>query len=392
MRHLRPRPSALLGAALLLATGCVGTAPSTVPSTPSSPPSPPPPAVSSADTSWQHARVGDGVTYVFSVQQTRRGDTTPRSARGQVTLDVVAVRQPWIWVRVAFLDEAGQPLALGRLDQDQVLLMSTGTTRPFVVSSRGEATSESVPLVGRTWQARRYTRNARHTEGPVITRVYATEPGPLYLTHGLLGASIDTVSHLSSGLNQLTLHALREGDARTTAAPPAMERPLGPGTYYDRRLEQTPTPALQRVCLAAERGFLLRTEGPLDTQAAPCADFSRAQPRPLEDELMSWVSASLEPRSVLAARASATPSTFTVEDQEVPALLLQDTSKSGDLKYITTETHAVDPWAPGLAGLAFEARFSPLAVGIERVESDDSHVDEGGSRLVRWGTWLDAAK
>lgn len=115
---------------------------------------------------------------------------------------------------------------------------------------------------GRTWEAMRYVSDQRPVDGPLRTRVYANEPGPLYLTHGLLD----------------------------------------------------------------------------------------------------------------------------------PALTVQRTENVEGTPRVFSETYAAEPWAPALAGLPYEARFQPLSSGTERVVAGGKREPEGGTRLVRWDSWLGGQK
>jgi hypothetical protein len=387
MRHSTLPLAALLGAALSFLPGCESTK-SSSPS-PSDPQTQEPAPMQAAD-AWKRARVGDRVTYSFSATQgpEPRGGGTARTLGGQLTLEVVAVQQPWVWVRLAFTDEAGKPLAQTRLAQDLLLPVRADTTRPLDVPHAGEATAESPSKAGRTWEALRYVSDQRLVDGPLSTRVYANEPGPLYLTRGLLDASTETAGfHIPGGFT-LTLREFREGSAGANAPVPALERPLGPGAYYDRRVDMGPSPSVQRMCFASERGYLLRTEGPIDTNAAPCSDFSQATPEPLEEVLMSLPWEALSSGDWPPAAASGTRGTFTAEDRNVPALTVQRTEDIEGTQRVFSETYAAEPWAPALAGLPYEARFQALTNSTERVVAGGKREPEGGTRLVRWGSWL----
>jgi hypothetical protein len=181
MRHSPLPIAALLGAALSFLPGCESTKSSSA--SPFDTQVQKPAAVQAAD-AWKRARVGDRVTYSFSATQgpEPRGGGTARTLGGQLTLEVVAVQQPWVWVRLAFTDEAGKPLAQTRLAQDLLLPVRADTTRPLDVPPAGEATAESHSSASRTWEAMRYVSDQRPVDGPLRTRVYANEPGPLYLT------------------------------------------------------------------------------------------------------------------------------------------------------------------------------------------------------------------
>ncbi|WP_375772474.1 DUF6068 family protein [Archangium gephyra] len=392
MRHSTLPLAALLGAALSFLPGCESTK-SSSPS-PSDPQAQEPSAMQAAD-AWKRARVGDRVTYSFSGTQSSepRGGGTARTLAGQVTLEVVAVQQPWVWVRVAYTDEAGKPLAHPRLAQDLLLPVRADTTRPLDVPLAGEKSAEKPSSAGRTWEATRYVSDQRPVDGPLNARVYANEPGPLYLTHGLLEADTTLSGFGAAGGFKLALREFREGSAGANAPVPALERPLGPGAYYDRRVDMGPSPSVQRMCFAAERGFLLRTEGPVDTNAAPCSDFSQAQPERLEELLMGLPWEALSSGEWPPATAAAgTRGTFTAEGRDVPALTAQNTENVEGTQRVFSETYAAEPWAPALAGLPYEARFQPLASSTERVAAGGKREPEGGTRLVRWGVWLGGQK
>jgi hypothetical protein len=390
MRHSTLSIAALLGAALSLLPGCESTKASSP--SPSDTQAQEPAPMQAAD-AWKRARVGDRVTYSFSATQgpEPRGGGTARTLGGQLTLEVVAVQQPWVWVRLAFTGEAGKPLAQTRLAQDLLLPVRADTTRPLDVPHAGKATAEIPSSAGRTWEAMRYVSDQRPVDGPLRTRVYANEPGPLYLTHGLLDASTETAGFHTPGGFTLTLREFREGSAGANASVPALERPLGPGAYYDRHVDVGPSPSVQRVCFAAERGYILRTEGPIDTHAAPCSGFSQAEPEPLEELLMSLPWDALSSGDWPPA-ASGTRGTFTAEDRNVPALTEQRTENVEGTQRVFSETYAAEPWAPALAGLPYEARFQPLSSGTERVAAGGKREPEGGTRLVRWGSWLGGQK
>ncbi len=387
MRHSTLPLAALLGAALSFLPACESTKASSA--SPSDTQAQEPAPMMAAD-AWKRARVGDRVTYAFSATQgtAPRGGGTARTLGGQLTLEVVAVQQPWVWVRVAFTDGAGKPLAPARLAKDLLLPVRADTTRPLEVPPAGEATAERPSHAGRTWEALRYVSDQRPVDGPLRTRVYAHAPGPLYLTRGLLEASTETAGFRTPGGFTVTLREFREGSAEATAPVPALERPLGPGAYYDRHVDVGPSPSVQRVCFAAERGYLLRTEGPVDTD--PCADFSQVEPEPLEEVLMGLPWEALSSGEWPPAAATGTRGTFTVEDRHVPAITEQRAEKEvGEgTERVSSETYAAEPWAPGLAGLPHEARFQPLVSGTERVLTGGKRESEGGTRLVRWGAWL----
>ncbi|RKH74674.1 DUF6068 family protein [Corallococcus aberystwythensis] len=389
------RPSlplaALLGAALSFLPGCESSK-SSGPS-PSDTRSQDTASVQSAE-AWARARVGDRVTYSFHATQGPgpRGGTA-RTLQGQLTLEVVAVQQPWVWVRAAFSDDAGKPLPQARLAQDLLFPVRADMTRPLDVPHGGKATAEVASSAGRSWEAMRYVSDQRSFDGPLRTRVYANAPGPLYLTRGLIEAGTESAGFRTPGGFQLTLREVREGSAEASAPAPAMERPLGPGAYYERFVDVGPAPGVQRVCFTAERGYLLRTEGPAEGSAAPCSDFSQAEPEPLEELLMGlpWEVVASEEWPPAAA-AAGTRGTFSAQGRDVPALIEQGRENVEGTERVFMQTYAAEPWAPGLAGLPYEARFQPLASSTERVEAGGKHESEGGTRIVRWGSWLAGQK
>ncbi|RKH15055.1 hypothetical protein D7V97_01145 [Corallococcus sp. CA053C] len=391
MRHSPLPLAALLGAALSFLPGCE-SAKSRGPS-PSDTQVQKPAPVQDAD-AWKRARVGDRVTYTFSATQGTepRGGGTARTVEGLLTLEVVAVQQPWVWVRVAYTDAAGKPLAQTRLAQDLLVPVRADTTRPIDVPHGGEATAELPSSAGRTWEALRYVSDQRPVDGPLRTRVYANTPGPLYLTHGLIDASTETAGfHIPGGFS-LKLREFREGSEGASAPVPALDRPLGAGAYYERRVDVGPAPGVQRVCFAAERGYLLRTEGPVnpDTDVAPCSDFSEAEPEALEEVLMGLPWEALASAPGPSAAAPGTRGTFTVQDRAVPALTLQSREDVEGTQRVFAETYAADPWTPALVGLPYEARFQPLSSSTERVVAGGKLESEGGTRIVRWGAWMGA--
>lgn len=394
MRHSTLPIAALLGAALSFLPGCESTKSSSPSPVDTQAQEPAPPQAADA---WMRARVGDRVTYSFSATQGPEPHVggSARALGGELTLEVVAVRQPWVWVRVAFADEAGKPLAQARLARDLLLPVRADTTRPLDVPPAGQATAERSSRAGRTWEALRYVSDQRPVDGPLRTRVYANAPGPLYLTHGLLEASTELAGFRVPGGFTLTLREFREGSAGTNAPVPALERPLGPGAYYERREDVGSSPGVRRVCFAAERGYLLRTEGPIeDSHAAPCSDFSQAEPEPLEEALMSlpWDALFSGDGPPAAASGTRTQGTFTAEGRDVPALTVQHSETADGTQLVLSDTYAADPWSPALAGLPYEARFLSLTNSSERVDASGKRESQGGTRLVRWGSWLGGQK
>ncbi len=373
MRSTPFSSAVLLGAALSLFPGCHGhTASGPSPSTPMSQPD--------AQGSWRNARVGDRVTYTFSstLGGGRLGGPM-KSLAGRLTLEVVAVQQPWVWLRAAYSDEAGRPLPQPRLAQELLIPLRSDGTRTLEVSREGQSSAERPTLAGRAWEATQYVNDMRPADGPLQKRLYANTPGPLYLTEGLLQADTTLSGFGAAGGSQLTLVEYRQGSGEASAAAPALERPLGPGAYYDRRVDVGGAPSVQRTCFAAERGFLLRTERPATEGGTPCADFSEAEPQPLTEVLLSLVLEALSAND--GAPATATRGTTEVGGRTVPTLTAERTEEVDGTRRVHTTTWAADPWSPALAGLPVEARFQPLA----------EQSTEGGTRLVQWGVWVSAS-
>jgi hypothetical protein len=375
--------AALLGAALSLLPGCHGhTASGPSPSTPMTQPD--------AQGSWRGARVGDRVTYAFTLNTGggRLGGPV-QSVAGRLTLEVVAVQQPWVWLRAAYSDEAGRPLPQPRLAQELLVPVRTDGTRTLEVSREGQSSAERPSLAGRTWEATQYVNDARPADGPLQKRVYANTPGPLYLTEGLLEATTTLSGFGAAGGSQLTLVEHRQGTGEASAAPPSLERPLGPGAYYDRRVDVGGEPSVQRTCFAAERGFVLRTDRPATGGSTPCGDFSEAEPQPLAEVLLALVWEAVS--STEGAPATAPRGTSEVGGRSVPTLTAERTEEVDGTRRVHTSTWAADPWSPALAGLPVEARFQPLAEQSARVETGGQRQPEGGTRLVQWGVWLPGA-
>ncbi|AKQ67330.1 putative lipoprotein [Myxococcus hansupus] len=334
--------------------------------------------------------MGDRVSYAFSASQgpSPEGGDTARTVEGRLTLDVVSVQAPWVWVRVAYTDAAGGALPSTRLAKDLVVPVRSDETRPLDVPHSGTASAESPSLAGRTWEALRYVSDQRPVDGPLRSRVYANDSGPLYLTRGLLEATVETAGFRTPGRIQLSLQELNEGSPATRTPVPALERPLGPGAYYDRKVDIAPTHEVARVCITAERGYVLRTEGPVGAGGAPCSDFSQAEPEPLEDLLMSLPWEVLSSGDWPPVGASSARVTFTAGSRSVPAVTEQRPEDVDGTQHVFSETYAADPWASELAGMPYEARFQPLASGTERTGAGGKRESVGETRMVNWGPWL----
>ncbi|MCY1046479.1 DUF6068 family protein [Corallococcus sp. bb12-1] len=347
---------------------------------------------------WQRARVGDRVEYAFSAHRGRPGGQRVAGppgpgtgVAGHVALEVVAVQAPWAWLTVTFTDDQGKPLAHPRLSQGRVLPMRMEETQAWKAEHRGQRSTEQTTAAGRTWDAQRYLHDSRPSDGPLQNRLYASEPGPLYLTHGLLDASTTLSGFGASGSQQLTLVSFRQGtDAAGTL--PVMERPWGPGTWYDVRQDISGTPSVRRVCLGAERGFLLRKDLTGPTGDAPCADFQEADATPVEEALLALVSEAVSlPQQWPPVTAGTVPSrreTLTVAQRPIPAIVFETPLGEGAERRVQVASYAADPWGAALHGLADEPRFGTLSDAIFRAPLKGKRVAEDSGALAGWGAWV----
>lgn len=408
MRRPLFRAPLLLCSALLLGTGCESMKPRAVspsdgtttateqpdasaPSEASSVLDAGAPSTDSTPSPWQRARVGDRVEYAFSAHRGRPGADTGVGVAGHVVLEVIAVQAPWAWLTVTFTDDQGKPLAHPRLSQTRVLPMRMEETQPWKEEHRGQRSAEQTTAAGRTWDARRFLDDRRPSDGPLQNRLYANEPGPLYLTHGLLDASTTLSGFGASGSQQLTLVSFRQG-SNAEGTVPVLDRPWGPGTWHDVRQDLSGTSSVRRVCLGAERGFILRKELTGPTRDAPCADFRDAEAQPLEEALLHAVSEAVsQPQQwppVAAGTAPPRRETFTVAQHPIPAFVLEAPAGEGAERRVQVTTYAADPWGAALNGLADEARFLPLADAVYRAPPKGKRVPEDGTALAGWGKWV----
>ncbi|RKH63215.1 hypothetical protein D7X96_28285 [Corallococcus interemptor] len=406
MRRPLLRAPLLLCSALLLGTGCESMKPRAVSPADGTTATEPPdasvpieasvpdagaPATDATPSPWQRARVGDRVEYAFSAHRGRPGADSGVGVAGHVSLEVVAVQAPWAWLTVTFTDDQGRPLPHPRLSQPRVLPMRMEETQPWKEEHRGQRSTEQTTAAGRSWDARRFLDDRRPSDGPLQNRLYANEPGPLYLTHGLLDASTTLSGFGASGSQQLTLVSFRQG----TEAPgtvPVLDRPWGPGTWYDVRQDVSGTSSVRRVCLGAERGFVLRKELTGPSGEAPCADLRDAETTPLEEALLAAVSEAVsQPQQwppIAAGFAPPRRETFTVAQHPVPALVFEAPSGEGAERRVQVTTYAAEPWGAALNGLADEARFMPLADAVYRAPPKGKRVPEDGTALTGWGKWV----
>jgi hypothetical protein len=397
MRLPSLRRSLLWCAAFTILAGCASVkppppAPAPVEQTPPPAPTPPP----TATNPWQRARVGDRVSYAFSANVTpvRGGPQQPAALAGHVEVEVVAVRQPWVWLKLSFTSDKGGSLTQPLLAQPMLIPVSADETRPLTFTREGTESTEQPSAAGRTWEARRYVRDNRPADGPLEDRLYALEPGPLYLTGGLLSASTTLSGFGAAGGHQLTLLEFRKGtESAPSADVPALERPLGPGTWFDTVIETAGSPKGNTVrrCFAAERGFVVELQGPSPGEdSSPCADFTEAEVVPLEEEVLKLVEGSVLtstwPPSHEGKAVNRGP--VSLRGRQVPAVSFESPRAEGSVRKIDYTTYAADPWAPELSGLALMGRVMPLATGTERVSPKGQRTPENQTRLIHWGTWM----
>lgn len=390
-------PSVVGAATLALLVGCATTPQqpptdgSTTPPPAAEPtPSAPQPAPSSDASSWQRARVGDRVVYAFSGNRTPGPGASESRIAGRLALEVVAAQAPWVWLKLSFTDEAGKAPANPMLAKELVFPMRMDATRPLDVPREGTESAEEISAAGRTWEARRYIRDNRPADGPLENRLYAVNPGPLYLTNGLLSASTTLSGFGASGGSQLTLTEARQGAEGTpSAAPPSLEHPLGPGTWTDFSVNAGGGEELQRSCMSAERGYGLVVLGRAPAAGGDtCPSFAEAEIVPLEEALLTLVGQSLEAtRWPPPAAAPTSRGSFSAQGRSIPALTFETTETEGRARQIRYETYAADPWNPALDGLNLAARFGMLAEGADRVEGKGQRKPTFAKKLVGWGFW-----
>lgn len=387
---------------------------------------------------WQRARVGDRVTYSFSanrgapgasndsgmnapsagrrmqaaqagmnVPSAGRGMPSERSARGGtnipsaavagvVTVEVLAVKAPWVWLGLSFTTDGGEPLKQPRLSRSLVVPVRSDVTRPLEAKHAGTETLEQPTAAGRTWEAKRYLDDKRMVDGPLENRLYAVDPGPLYLTNGLLDASTTLAGFGVAGGSQLTLMEVRQGSADATGTPPSLALPMGPGTYFDIRMDSGGTPSVMRTCLAAERGHVLRVQSaPVEGASEPCPDFTQASATPLEEALLALAWESLSDTQWPPRQQGASVPVRATRDfagRKVPSLEVESPEDVGGTRGARTVTYAADPWDASLNGLALEARFQALSDVLYRAPSRGKREPVDGTKLSGWGTWVPESK
>ncbi|GHG87648.1 hypothetical protein GCM10012319_45640 [Comamonas sp. KCTC 72670] len=334
---------------------------------------------------WLKARVGDRVAYSFSANRKALGRQPPgtipdAAVAGVVTLEVSAVELPWVWVTLYFTDDRGAPSRNPMLSRPLVLPVRADESRELTVTREGKQSTEQLSAAGRQWEAKRYLHDKRSFDGPLENRLYATTPGPLYLTNGLLDASITLAGFGMGGGSQLTVVEARQGQEGATARTPPLARPWGPGTWLDVQVGGD-TESVMRTCQGAERGFLLRQQAPPPRTGAPCPDFTQAEAVPLEEAVLARIWESLDVRQWPPSPAGLAPAgqeLLTVGSRRVPALRFE--TPRPHVNNVVTQVYAADPWDEVLFGMPHEARFQPLA--------DQLRPSGGGMQVLDWGVWV----
>jgi hypothetical protein len=339
--------------------------------------------------------VGDRVAYAFSInREPGRGIGEAASLAGRVTLEVVAVQQPWVWLQLRFTDDGGKPLANPRLAREMLLPVRMDGTRSLELPREGVESVEQPTAAGRTWEAKRYIRDNRPADGPLENRLYAVNPGPLYLTNGLLDSSTTLSGFGANGGSQLTLLEARQGAEGGTAAAPALERPFGPGAWYDIRMNMPDNNGVLRVCFSAERGHVLRAQSNVPAAGSePCPSFTEADVTPLEESVLGLISEAVgAPRWPPSTTGSTARGNFATAGRNVPVVTFETPESEGTTRKVRYETYAADPWDGSLAGLPHEARFRALTEGVDRLGTKGQREPEASTRLEGWGVWAGGTK
>ncbi len=399
---------ALLCALLAFTAGCETNKPRATSPSDAAPVGQAPQPVSAPDAStpagdvqptspWGRARVGDKVTYDFSAHRAAQGGQKASGVAGKVTVEVVAVEAPWAWLTVSFAGDGGAPLKQPSLARSLVVPMRMDETRPLEARREGAESAEQPTAAGRTWEAKRYLNDRRPADGPLENRLYAVQPGPLYLTNGLLDASTTLSGFGGSGTAQLTLVEVRQGGAGA-GAKPGLERPLGPGAFYEVRAETGGTAAGQRVCADAERGFVLTKMLPLPAEGGEkCGDFSGAEVTPLEETLMQLALGALDLQQWPPVPDGAAPLVRTTQEVgqglKVNVVRVEVPEDAEGARQVRSKVYAADPWDTSLAGLPHQARFfEPFFNNLYRSGKGGKRDSVESTRLSDWGTWVPGAK
>ncbi|MBZ4332505.1 DUF6068 family protein [Corallococcus sp. AS-1-12] len=401
-----PRPrflQVLLLLCAVLASGpaCVGMKP--VPLPPEAAASP-----------WKYARVGDRVEYTFNgtlfdpyvpfdmkaffegkIREEPPGRTN--TVEGRMAVEVVAVRPPWAWLAITFTDDRGRPHPHRALTKAHVLpmRMEASQPRPPIQLRGDDVTEERFSAAGRTWDAWRSVHDTRVSDGSRDVLVYASVPGPLYLTQGLLEASSAPAGMGVTVSTQLKLHSFRQGTLEPGDVP-TLEHPLGPGTWYDMVTEaDSESPKLHRACMSAEAGQVLTTTWTGAPGAAPpCGDFQGAVSASLGMGLFGFITqaATVFPwwPPVLGELKPVRQETVTRGSHTVPTTVCtQQWARQDALGGSTAQEvrYAVDPWGRELDGLSSLIRFAPLYDGTFHVPAQGPRKREYSTALEDWGVW-----
>ncbi|RKG76440.1 hypothetical protein D7W79_17760 [Corallococcus exercitus] len=359
-----------------------------------------PPGSSTEETprSWQDARVGDRVEYVFGAFVS--GSSRGGSSVGQLFVEVVAVQAPWVWLSIRITRNDGQPHPHPFLSHDFVLPMRMGQAPPNLPDPIKDGSTSITRLwafaAGQHWSARQFARDDSMGDGPEQQRLYATTPGPLYLTNGLLKIYFSAVSPSDFAIHSLALASFRRGSSTTRGTPPAMDHPLGPGTWYEVREQTRQGVSEKRVCLGAEQGYLLRRIWTRPPTGKRCEDFQGAAVLSLEDALLNLVNKTLgvpiwPPRYYGAplprqGQLQLGQSSVLAYFDETP-----DVMEHVSLK-VTVRAFATDVWNPVLRGLPMEARFNQVSEETFWQPRGGVHQFISSSRLSGWGTWLEPSE
>nr|WP_277991394.1 DUF6068 family protein [Corallococcus macrosporus] len=385
-----------VGVALVLLMGCGTSRPRGFFSVTESPPGS---STEEAPRSWQDARVGDRVEYVFNatVSGSNWGGS---SSAGQLFVEVVAVQAPWVWLSIRITRNDGQPHPNPFLSHDFVLPMRMGQAPPNLPDPIKDGSTRITRLwafaAGQHWSARQFARDDSVGDGPMQQRLYATTPGPLYLTNGLLRIYFGAVSPGDYAIHSLTLVSFQRGSGAPQGTPPAMDHPWGPGTWYETREQSSRGIFERQVCLGAEQGYLLRKIWPRPQAGKRCGDFQGAAVLSLEDALLNLVNKSVGV-SIWPPRAPGAPLSrqghLQLGRDSLPVWFHEEPDPMTDesLK-VNVHGFAIDVWSPVLRGLPMEARFNALSVETVWQPWAGVHHFNASSRLSSWGTWLEPSE
>ncbi|MGE6756997.1 DUF6068 family protein [Corallococcus interemptor] len=358
-----------------------------------------PPGSSSAQvpTSWQDARVGDRVEYAFHADRigSRRGTS---ASAGQLFVEVIAVQAPWVWLFIRVTRNDRQPHPHPFLSHGFVLPMRMGqapANPPDPIEYGSTLTTRQWAFAaGQHWIARRISRDDAPGDGPTQHRLYATTPGPLYLTNGLLEVSFFSLGYGLSAGHQLALVSFQRGTGTVQGTPPVMGNPWGPGTWYETQEGFGGSVSVKRVCLGAEQGYLLRKVWNKPRDEVRCGDFQGARVLALEDALIDLVNKSVyiptwPPRDYGAPL----PGTVRVQlgQESVVAYLEEGPAEQGSSAgWMQSRSYPTDLWSPVLQGLPMEVRFNWLSEELYQQPGGAARRSYSDSRLLRWGAWLES--